>query len=69
MVLHLSHPEGGFGLTFNDITKDAAFYPLVLLRDIHNSLLVKDFSVFWRMDAWVGYMVLIRLELSGLELG
>jgi hypothetical protein len=25
MVLHLPHPEGGFGVTFNDITKDAAF--------------------------------------------
>ena len=77
MVLHLSHAQGGFGVTFNDITKDAAFYtttsrfvawlgafsqerqslwlpkdnlkdsstwsspPLVLLRDIHDSLLVK----------------------------
>jgi hypothetical protein len=26
MVLHLSHDEGGFGVTFNDVTKDAAFY-------------------------------------------
>ena len=26
MVLHLPHSEGGFGVTFNDITKDAAFY-------------------------------------------
>ena len=26
MVLHLPHVEGGFGVTFNDITKDAAFY-------------------------------------------
>ena len=26
MVLHLPHAEGGFGLTFNDITKDTAFY-------------------------------------------
>jgi hypothetical protein len=26
MVLHLPHAEGGFGVTFNDITKDAAFY-------------------------------------------
>ena len=26
MVLHLSHPEGGFGVTFNDVTKDDAFY-------------------------------------------
>ena len=26
MVLHLSHAEGGFGVTFNDVTKDAAFY-------------------------------------------
>ena len=25
MVLHLPHAEGGFGVTFNDITKDAAF--------------------------------------------
>jgi hypothetical protein len=24
MVLHLRHAEGGFGVTFNDITKDAA---------------------------------------------
>ena len=26
MVLHLTHAEGGFGVTFNDITKDVAFY-------------------------------------------
>jgi hypothetical protein len=75
MVLHLPHAEGGFGVTFNNVTKDADFYtttsrfvawlgafsqerqklwlpnddlqdspswsspPLVLLRDIHNSLL------------------------------
>ena len=26
MVLHLTHDEGGFGVTFNDVTKDAAFY-------------------------------------------
>jgi hypothetical protein len=26
MVLHLPHAKGGFGVTFNDITKDAAFY-------------------------------------------
>jgi hypothetical protein len=26
MVLHLPHAERGFGVTFNDITKDAAFY-------------------------------------------
>jgi hypothetical protein len=28
MVLHLPHPEGGFGLTFNDVTKDDMFYIL-----------------------------------------
>jgi hypothetical protein len=75
MVLHLPHAEGGLGVTFNGVTKDAAFYtttsrfvawlgafsqerqglwlpkddlrdssswsspPLVLFRDIHNSLL------------------------------
>ena len=26
MVLHLPHADGGFGVTFNDLTKDAAFY-------------------------------------------
>ncbi len=26
MVLHLRHVDGGFGVNFNDITKDAAFY-------------------------------------------
>ncbi len=26
MVLHLSHSEGGFGVSFNCVTKDAAFY-------------------------------------------
>ncbi len=26
MVLYLPHAEGGFGVTFNDVTKDAAFY-------------------------------------------
>ena len=26
MVLHLPHAEGGFGVTFNDFTKDSAFY-------------------------------------------
>jgi hypothetical protein len=26
LVLHLPHAEGGFGVAFNDVTKDAAFY-------------------------------------------
>ena len=26
MVLNLSHVEGGFGVTFNDVTKDVVFY-------------------------------------------
>ncbi len=26
MVLHLPHAEGGFGVTFNCVTKDAVFY-------------------------------------------
>jgi hypothetical protein len=26
MVLHLPHVDGGFGVTFNDVTKDAVFY-------------------------------------------
>jgi hypothetical protein len=26
MALHLPHAESGFGITFNDVTKDAAFY-------------------------------------------
>jgi len=26
MVFHLPHVEGGFGVTFNDIAKDVAFY-------------------------------------------
>ncbi len=75
MVLHLPHAEGGFGVTFNCVTKDAAFYtttsrfvawiggfsqerqklwlpkddlqdssswsfpPLLLLRDIHSTLI------------------------------
>ena len=25
-MLHLPHAEGGFGVTFNDVTNDAAFY-------------------------------------------
>jgi hypothetical protein len=25
-VLHLTHTEGGFGVTFNDVTKDSSFY-------------------------------------------
>ena len=25
-IRHLPHTEGGFGVTFNDVTKDAAFY-------------------------------------------
>ena len=26
MVLHVPHAKVGFGVTFNDVTKDAAFY-------------------------------------------
>jgi hypothetical protein len=26
MCIHLPHAEGGFGVTFNDVTKDTAFY-------------------------------------------
>jgi hypothetical protein len=28
MVLHLPHADGGFSVTFNDVTKDAAFYTI-----------------------------------------
>jgi hypothetical protein len=37
MVLHLPHAEGGFGITFNDVTKDAAFYTTTCLS--HRSML------------------------------
>jgi hypothetical protein len=30
MVLHLPHADGGFGVTFNDVTKDAAFCTIAL---------------------------------------
>jgi hypothetical protein len=26
MVLHLTYPEGGLGVTFNDVSKDTTFY-------------------------------------------
>ena len=26
MCIHLPHPESGFGVTFNDVTKDGVFY-------------------------------------------
>ena len=26
MVLHLTHPEGGYGVTFNDVTKDEEYH-------------------------------------------
>ena len=26
VVLHLTHTEGGFGVTFNDVTKDVSSY-------------------------------------------
>jgi hypothetical protein len=33
MVLHLTHPEGGFGVTFNnDVTKDDVFYTTTSLH-------------------------------------
>jgi len=31
MVLHLSHPEGGYGVTFNDVTKDSTYYTVTSL--------------------------------------
>jgi hypothetical protein len=35
MVLHLSHDEGGYGVTVNDVTKDAVFYDYyITLRDL-----------------------------------
>ncbi len=30
MCIHLPHAEGGFGVTFNDVTKDAAYYYIML---------------------------------------
>jgi hypothetical protein len=30
MVLHLPHAEGGFSVTLNGVTKDAAFYATTL---------------------------------------
>jgi hypothetical protein len=32
MVLHLPHAEGGFGVTFNEVTKDAPFYTATTSR-------------------------------------
>ena len=29
MVLHLPHPQGGFGVTFNCVTKDDDFYTTI----------------------------------------
>jgi hypothetical protein len=40
MVLHLPHAEGFFGVPFNCVTKDAAFYTTTSrLRDIHSKLI------------------------------
>ena len=48
MVLHLSHSEGGFGVTFNCVTKDVAFYTTT-------SLFVSSLGVFSqeRQELWL----------------
>jgi hypothetical protein len=46
MVLHLSHPEGGYGVTFNDVTKDEAYYTTT-------SRFVVWFRVFSQERQWL----------------
>jgi len=45
MVLHLPHAEGGFGVTCNNITKDAAFYIILLLHVLWLGLVLSPRSV------------------------
>jgi hypothetical protein len=50
MVLHLPHVEVGFGVTFNDVTKDATFYTTT-------SLFVDWIGTFTqeRQELWLPY--------------
>jgi hypothetical protein len=48
MVLHLPHAEGGSGVTFNDVTKDAVFYTTTS----HFVVWVGVFSLE-RQDLWL----------------
>ena len=60
MVLHLPHTEGGFGVTFNDVTKDADFYTTT-------SRFVTWFGAFSqeRQNLWLPKDVTSRILLPG----
>ncbi len=46
MVLHLSYPEGGYRVTFNDVTKDETYYTTT-------SRFVVSFRVFSQERQWL----------------
>jgi hypothetical protein len=47
MVLHLRHAEGGFGVTFNDITKDTAFYTTTSHFVVWLGVFTQERQVLW----------------------
>ncbi len=47
MVLHLTHGEGGFGVTFNDVTKDSAFYTTTSRLSIWLGVFSQERQVLW----------------------
>ncbi len=54
MVLHLPHVEGGFGVTFNDITKNSAFYTTTSQFVAWLGALSQERQNLWcpRMTSW-----------------
>ena len=71
MVLHLPHAEGGFGVTFNCVTKDAAFYTttsrfVAWIGAFSQNCVTKDAAFYTttsRFVAWIGAFSQERQEL------
>jgi hypothetical protein len=47
MVLHLSHTEGDFGVTFNDVTKDTVFYTTTSRFGVWVGVFSQERQVLW----------------------
>ena len=68
MVLHLPYPEGGFGVTFNDVNKDAVFYTLlhvlwlVLVLSLRN---VRMYTVHLLMTHLLCYILYTAFTMLG----
>jgi hypothetical protein len=63
MVLHLSHTEVGFGVTFNDVTKDSAFYTTTSRFVSWLGAFSQERQVLWLPSSWSSSPLLLLRDI------